>query len=346
MWNHTRVSHLSIVGNMVAHVSWITSWSILSKHLPESPFELHAGWGIITMTFAARQISEQTVKQYQDLYMTFADLTKAFDTLNREGLWKMMSKCGCPDRFVKTIRQFQDGMMSWVLGDRNVWDPFGWWTEWSRAVSLPQHYSVSCSYRWWHMSSGKLPPPSPSRTGTTGNYLIFVVCQLSPKSSTVWSETSLLITVRLVQKKKKKKTGDAAEGLVLLHLRQIWFYHQHQEESHGAPESKSTRQSSWPHFLWVWNMDHLHEDMKNNSSSSIISVFTVSPAGKTRFPTLRGWRERGSRASSPPCVRLKPTGNVMSLKCLTHESLSNFSSVNYIMAEEKSEDCVITTNTP
>ena len=37
--------------------------------------------------------------------MTFVDLTKAFDTVSREGLWKIMSKFGCPDRFVKIVRQ-------------------------------------------------------------------------------------------------------------------------------------------------------------------------------------------------------------------------------------------------
>ncbi|BHF85884.1 hypothetical protein SprV_1002905800 [Sparganum proliferum] len=35
------------------------------------------------------------------LYSTFVDLTKAFDTVNREGLWKIMQKFGCPERFTQ-----------------------------------------------------------------------------------------------------------------------------------------------------------------------------------------------------------------------------------------------------
>ena len=31
-----------------------------------------------------------------DLYMTFVDLTKAFDTVSRDGLWKITAKFGCP----------------------------------------------------------------------------------------------------------------------------------------------------------------------------------------------------------------------------------------------------------
>ena len=76
------------------------------------------------MAFAAHQLQEKSMEQHQDLHMTFVDLTKAFDTVSRGGLWKIMSKFGCPDRFVKIIRQFHDGMMARVLDDGNASDPF------------------------------------------------------------------------------------------------------------------------------------------------------------------------------------------------------------------------------
>jgi len=60
------------------------------------------------------------MEHHEDLYMTIVDLTKAFDTVSREGLWKIMSKFGCPDRFVKIVRQFHDGMMAQVLNDENA----------------------------------------------------------------------------------------------------------------------------------------------------------------------------------------------------------------------------------
>ncbi|BHF65931.1 hypothetical protein SprV_0200894500 [Sparganum proliferum] len=46
------------------------------------------------------------------LYSTFVDLTKTFDTVNREGLWKIMQKFGCPERFIQIVRQLYDGMMA------------------------------------------------------------------------------------------------------------------------------------------------------------------------------------------------------------------------------------------
>nr|VZH94121.1 unnamed protein product [Spirometra erinaceieuropaei] len=54
------------------------------------------------------------------LYSAFVDLTKAFDTVNRDGLWKIMQKFGCPERFTQMVRQLNDGMMARVMGNGDV----------------------------------------------------------------------------------------------------------------------------------------------------------------------------------------------------------------------------------
>ena len=56
--------------------------------------------------------------------MTFVDLTKAFDTVSREGLWKIMAKFGCPAKFIAMVRQFHDGMLARVQNDGKFSDPF------------------------------------------------------------------------------------------------------------------------------------------------------------------------------------------------------------------------------
>ena len=57
--------------------------------------------------------------------MTFVDITKAFDTVCREDLWKIVLKFRCPDQFVESVRQFHEGMMTRVLDDGRVLDPCG-----------------------------------------------------------------------------------------------------------------------------------------------------------------------------------------------------------------------------
>ena len=76
------------------------------------------------MIFAARQFQEKYQEQNMDLYITFFDLTKAFDTVSREGLWKIMAKFGCPTMFIAMVRQFPDGMLARVQNDGQFSDPF------------------------------------------------------------------------------------------------------------------------------------------------------------------------------------------------------------------------------
>ena len=59
-----------------------------------------------------------------DLYATFIDLTKAFDMVNREAFWVILSKLGCPRRFIKLICLFHDDMTSVVLSSGKFSDSF------------------------------------------------------------------------------------------------------------------------------------------------------------------------------------------------------------------------------
>ena len=111
--NHRGISLLAIAGKILDRVLLNRLLKHLEQgHPPESQCGFRAGRGTIDMVFATRQLQEKSMEQHQDLYMTFVDLTKAFDTVSREGLWKIMSKFGCPERLVKIVRQFHDGMMT------------------------------------------------------------------------------------------------------------------------------------------------------------------------------------------------------------------------------------------
>ena len=52
--------------------------------------------------------------------MTFVDLTKA----SRDGLWKIMTKFGCPPKIIAMVRQLHDGMQARVQNDGEYSDPF------------------------------------------------------------------------------------------------------------------------------------------------------------------------------------------------------------------------------
>ena len=76
------------------------------------------------MVFAARQLQEKCQEQNTDLYSTYVDLTKAFDTVSREGLWRIMAKYGCPRKFITIVRQLHDGMLARVQDNGDTTAPF------------------------------------------------------------------------------------------------------------------------------------------------------------------------------------------------------------------------------
>ncbi|KAK2181379.1 hypothetical protein NP493_401g03021 [Ridgeia piscesae] len=63
------------------------------------------------MIFCLRQLQEKCIEQDQPLYMIFVDFSKAFDTVGRTGLWQLLRKYGCPEKFTTMIEALHTGMM-------------------------------------------------------------------------------------------------------------------------------------------------------------------------------------------------------------------------------------------
>ena len=123
--NHRGISLLCIAGKILARILLNRLIDHLEQGLlPESQCGFRKERGTTDMIFAARQLQEKCQEQNVDLYTTFVDLTKAFDTVSRDGLWKIMSKFGCPDKFIQVVRQLHDGMQAQVLDDRESSTPF------------------------------------------------------------------------------------------------------------------------------------------------------------------------------------------------------------------------------
>ncbi|BHF72569.1 hypothetical protein SprV_0401563600 [Sparganum proliferum] len=123
--NHRGISLLNIAGKIFARILL----NRLNNHmeqclLPESQCGFRRHRGTTDMIFTARQLQEKCQEMRTHLYSTFVDLAKAFDTVNREGLWKIMQKFGCPERFIPVVRQLHDGMMARVTDNGAVSEAF------------------------------------------------------------------------------------------------------------------------------------------------------------------------------------------------------------------------------
>ena len=123
--NYCGISLLSITGKILARVLLNRLNAHLEHYvLPERQCGFCAGRGTTDRIFAARQLQEKCWEQNVGLYTTFVDLTKAFDTVCCEGLWKIMAKFGCPTKFIAIVRQFHDGMRARVQNGGEHSEPF------------------------------------------------------------------------------------------------------------------------------------------------------------------------------------------------------------------------------
>ena len=124
--NHRGISLLSIAGKVLARalLNRLNERLEQSVLLQESQCGFRKDRGTIDMIFTARQFQEKCQEQKMDLYMTFVELTKAFDTDSCEGLWKIMAKFGYLTKFIAMVRQFHDGMLARVQNDGVISDPF------------------------------------------------------------------------------------------------------------------------------------------------------------------------------------------------------------------------------
>ena len=113
--NYRGISLLSIAGKILARLLLNRLLAHLEQDLlPESQCGFREGRGTADMIFASRQLQEKFQEQNRELFSTYVDLTKAFDTVSREGLWKIMAKFGITDKFTRIVRSFHEGMQASV----------------------------------------------------------------------------------------------------------------------------------------------------------------------------------------------------------------------------------------
>ena len=124
--NSRGISLLAVAGKVLAKILLAR----LNKHIvdrvcPESQCGFRRERGTIDMLFVLRQLQEKCREQRRDLCMAFIDLSKAFDTVNREMLWSIMERFGCPGKFVAVVRSFHNGMRASVVIGSEETESFG-----------------------------------------------------------------------------------------------------------------------------------------------------------------------------------------------------------------------------
>ena len=71
----------------------------------------------VDMLFVVHRLEELARQRRIPLYTCFVDLQKAYDSVDRELLWKVLARAGVPEEMIAVIRQFHDGMEAQVRMD-------------------------------------------------------------------------------------------------------------------------------------------------------------------------------------------------------------------------------------
>ena len=161
--NHRGISLLSTAGKILGRVilNRLTE-ELAHKILPESQCGFRSGRGTANMVFTARQIQEKCREQGQNLYIVFIDFTKAFDSVNRDRLWKVMKKFSCPDKLINIIKSLHTIGCKLRFSTRA---PFltclASQTESNKGVYWLQLCFAYFSLQWYRTHSKTSSPPHP-----------------------------------------------------------------------------------------------------------------------------------------------------------------------------------------
>ena len=156
--NYRGISLLSIIGKVYAWVLLICLQRLAEHIYPESQCGFWAERSMVDMVFSLCQPQEKCREQQMPLYIAFIDLTKAFDLVSRDGLFKALHKIGCPPRLHSLIESFHSNMKGTVQFNGNLSKPFDMHSGVKQGCVLtPTLFGIFFALLLRHTLQGNLP---------------------------------------------------------------------------------------------------------------------------------------------------------------------------------------------
>ena len=96
----------------------------IDKKLRHEQAGFRKGHGTKEHIFILCNIIEQCIEWNANLYVCFVDSEKAFDTVDRSVLWRIMRSCSIPDKIVKMVKVMYSGSEFAVIDGTGGYDWF------------------------------------------------------------------------------------------------------------------------------------------------------------------------------------------------------------------------------
>lgn len=123
--NYRGISLLCTAGKILARIISDRLQPALEPIIPESQAGFRAHRSTTDMIFTLRQLQEKIREQHASAFAIFVDLKKAFDTVNRQALWQIMLKFGCPEKLVNIIKNLHEDNIAKVITSQGLTGGFG-----------------------------------------------------------------------------------------------------------------------------------------------------------------------------------------------------------------------------
>ena len=104
--NWRGITLLSIPSKIFSKIIVQRLTDVVDQQLREEQAGFRRGRGCIDQMFALRNIIEQSTEWQRQIYINFVDFEKAFDSIHRESLWRILRMYDIPQDIVLIIKSF------------------------------------------------------------------------------------------------------------------------------------------------------------------------------------------------------------------------------------------------
>ena len=93
---------------------------------------------------------EKSREQRRNMYIAFVDFTKAFDTVNRDLLYAILVRLGCPAKLVRIIKKLYTNVHARLVVDDELTSPFEYNSGVKQGCKLaPTLYGIYAAVLLW-----------------------------------------------------------------------------------------------------------------------------------------------------------------------------------------------------
>ena len=113
--NWRGITLLSLTGKIMSKIIHRRLSNALDGKLRTEQAGFRAGRSCSDHIFTLRQILEQSQEFNAPVYANFVDFKKAFDSIHRDSLWKILTHYGVPEKLVRMVKMLYADFSAQVL---------------------------------------------------------------------------------------------------------------------------------------------------------------------------------------------------------------------------------------